>query len=56
MNLKYDLTPAENISMVLGELGKVPAISVPVVVGESHKEIDEYVRDNDDNLDELLDD
>jgi translation initiation factor 2B subunit (eIF-2B alpha/beta/delta family) len=46
VNLKYDLTPAENISMILCELGKIPAISVPVVVRESHKEIDEYVKDS----------
>ena len=46
VNLKYYLTPAENISMILCELGKIPAISVPVVVRESHKEIDEYVKDS----------
>ena len=55
VNMKYDLTPAENISMVLCELGKIPAISVPVVVRESHKELDEYVKDNEEG-DELLDD
>lgn len=47
MNIKYDLTPSENIAMILCELGKIPAISVPVVIRETNREFEEIVRDND---------
>lgn len=67
VNLKNDLTPCENIAMViisiaynlfqiLCELGKVPAISVPVVHREAQKEFDEMIRDTDDSNEDLLDD
>ena len=66
VNLKNDLTPCENIAMVsynqfitwiqiLCELGKVPAISVPVVHREAQKEFDEMIRDTDESIDDLLD-
>jgi len=38
----------------LCEFGKIPAISVPVVIRESNKEFDE--KDSDGSNDELLDD
>lgn len=37
VNLRWDLTPIENISMVVTELGKVPATSVPVIIREFEK-------------------
>jgi hypothetical protein len=37
-------------------MGKVPAISVPVVYREAQKEFDEMIRDTDDQQDDLLDD
>jgi translation initiation factor eIF-2B subunit delta len=41
LNLKYDLTPHEYITMIICEHGKVPAISVPVVIRELTKELEE---------------
>lgn len=34
----YDLTPAEFVSMVITEVGMIPATSVPVVLREYHKD------------------
>ena len=44
LNLKYDLTPHEYINMIICELGKIPAISVPVVIRESNKEMEESLK------------
>ena len=38
LNLKYDLTPATFISMVITEMGMIPATSVPVILREYHKD------------------
>lgn len=38
LNLTYDLTPAEFVSMVITEVGMIPPTSVPVVLREYHKE------------------
>ena len=35
LNLKYDLTPHEYISMIVCEFGNIPAISAPVVIRET---------------------
>lgn len=34
LSLAYDLTPAEFVSMVITEIGCIPATSVPVVLRE----------------------
>lgn len=39
--------------MILCELGKIPAISVPVVIRETNKEFEDMVADNED-IDDLL--
>ena len=36
LNLMYDVTPAEYISMVITEIGMIPCTSVPVVLREYH--------------------
>lgn len=41
LNLKYDLTPCKHINMIICEYGRVPAISVPVVIRESHREMEQ---------------
>jgi len=38
LNLTYDLTPAEFVSMVITEHGMIPPTSVPVVLREYHKD------------------
>jgi len=47
LNLKYDLTPAENINMIVCEIGRIPAISVPVVIREINREIEETLENED---------
>mmetsp|Transcript_22031 Transcript_22031/g.34549 ORF Transcript_22031/g.34549 Transcript_22031/m.34549 type:complete len:274 (-) Transcript_22031:187-1008(-) len=39
LNLVYDLTPAECITLVITELGHLPPTSVPVVIREYRKEV-----------------
>ena len=34
MNLKWDLTPANYIKMIVTEIGKFPASSVPVILNK----------------------
>lgn len=41
LNLKYDLTPCQYVTMIVCELGKIPAVSVPVVIRESFKDLEE---------------
>ena len=36
LNLVYDLTPESFITMVITEVGKIPATSVPVIIREYH--------------------
>ncbi len=38
MNLKWDLTPTANIKMMVTEIGKYPATSVPVLLKEFRKQ------------------
>jgi len=38
LNLNYDLTPAEFVSMVITEVGMIPPTSVPVILREYHKD------------------
>jgi len=38
LNLVYDLTPMEFVTVVLTEVGMIPATSVPAVVREYRKE------------------
>lgn len=38
LNLNYDLTPAEFISMVISDVGMIPPTSVPVVFREYHSD------------------
>eukprot|EP00270_Netrium_digitus_P018577 TRINITY_DN7085_c0_g1_i2.p1 TRINITY_DN7085_c0_g1~~TRINITY_DN7085_c0_g1_i2.p1 ORF type:complete len:837 (+),score=273.79 TRINITY_DN7085_c0_g1_i2:62-2512(+) len=38
LNLMYDVTPAEYISMIITELGMVPATSVPAILREYRKD------------------
>ena len=45
VHLKYDLTPSEYITMIVCEIGRVPAISVPVVIRETSKEFEELIKD-----------
>jgi translation initiation factor 2B subunit (eIF-2B alpha/beta/delta family) len=40
LNLLYDLTPCEMLSMVITEFGIIPATSVPVILREFHAEFD----------------
>jgi len=40
LNLRTDLTPASYISMIVCEIGKIPAVSVPVVIREFTKELE----------------
>jgi len=39
LNLCYDLTPGESITLVITELGHLPPTSVPVVIREYRKEV-----------------
>lgn len=41
LNLTYDSTPPEFVSMVITEVGMIPATSVPVILREYHK--DQYM-------------
>lgn len=41
LNLKYDLMPAEYVSMLVTEVGKIPASSVPVILRDQAKEREE---------------
>jgi translation initiation factor eIF-2B subunit delta len=38
LNLTYDATPADYVSMIITELGMVPPTSVPVILREYRKE------------------
>lgn len=38
LNLKYDLTPAEFVTMVITENGVIPPTSAPVIIREYHKD------------------
>ncbi len=40
LNLKNDLTPHKYINMIVCEIGKIPAVSVPVVIREMEKELE----------------
>jgi translation initiation factor 2B subunit (eIF-2B alpha/beta/delta family) len=50
LNLKYDLTMAENISMIVCEIGKIPCQSVPVII----REFDQKKSDRDPILEAYL--
>jgi len=39
LNLTYDLIPTEFVTMVITEVGMIPATSVPVVLREYHKDL-----------------
>ena len=38
LNLKYDLTPPEFVTMVITETGIIPPTSAPVIIREYHKD------------------
>ena len=38
LNLAYDVTPAEYVTMIVTEVGMLPPTSVPVVLREYRKE------------------
>ncbi len=38
LNMKHDVTKQEDISMIVCEMGKIPAASVPIVIRELKKE------------------
>ncbi len=40
LNLVYDVTPPELVTMVITELGMIPCTSVPVVLRVKHSEIE----------------
>lgn len=37
INLRYDLTPTQNIDIVFTDIQRIPASSVPVIIREFHK-------------------
>lgn len=39
LNLVYDVTPSENVTMVITEVGMIPPTSVPVVIREYRKDL-----------------
>mmetsp|Transcript_11920 Transcript_11920/g.11821 ORF Transcript_11920/g.11821 Transcript_11920/m.11821 type:complete len:216 (-) Transcript_11920:16-663(-) len=48
LNLKYDLTKPNLISMIVCELGQIPAISVPIVIRESNKDLEDNEDEDED--------
>lgn len=44
LNLMYDVTPAEYVTMVVTELGLTPPTSVPVVVRETQERMKDLER------------
>lgn len=38
MNMKWDLTPAAYIKMIVTEVGKYPATCVPIILNEFNKD------------------
>ena len=44
MNLLYDVTPAEYVTLVITEVGMIPSTSVPAIVRESQESMREWQR------------
>jgi len=42
LNLTYDITPVNLVTMVITEVGNLPPTAVPVVIREYHKDLDCY--------------
>eukprot|EP00658_Telonema_sp_P-2_P047017 TRINITY_DN3547_c0_g2_i1.p1 TRINITY_DN3547_c0_g2~~TRINITY_DN3547_c0_g2_i1.p1 ORF type:complete len:147 (+),score=38.26 TRINITY_DN3547_c0_g2_i1:162-602(+) len=40
LNLTYDITPVNLVTMVITEVGNLPPTAVPVVIREYHKDLD----------------
>ena len=44
LNLLYDVTPAEYVTLVITEVGMIPSTSVPAIVRESQESMREWQR------------